>query len=215
MKTILIATHNKAKLEELTLGIINFIKEVKILNLNDLKIVEDPQETGKTFEENAKMKVVYYGNKTGYPTIADDGGLHIEALNGEPGVKSKRWLGREASDQELILYALEKLNGIPKEKRTAFLKTTLCFYDPSTKSLLYETEKIKGYIALKASGNPTKGYPFRALFIVEKFSKYYDELTDKEHLEINHRLKALKRLVRKIKPILLYPFAFKLQGYNT
>lgn len=203
MKTILIATHNEAKLEELTLGITNFIKGVRILNLNDLKIIEDPEETGKTFEENAKMKAIYYATKTGYPTIADDGGLHIEALNGEPGVKSKRWLGREAEDQELILHTLEKLKGIPKEKRTAFLKTTLCFYDPSAQSLLCETEKIRGHIAQKASGNPTKGYPFRALFIVEKFNKYYDELTDKEHLEINHRLKALKRLVRKIKPILL------------
>jgi len=204
MKKLLIATHNKAKLEEITLGITSFIKKgIKTVNLNDLHITDDPEESGKTFEENAKIKALFYGNKTGLSTIADDGGLHIEILKGEPGVKSRRWMGREATDEELIAYTLQKLKGLPKEKRTAYLRTTLCFFDPSTKFIACEGEKIRGYIPEKESGNPTHGYPYRALFIPEGFYKYYDELTDREHLEINHRLKALKRLLKKIQSHLL------------
>jgi inosine/xanthosine triphosphate pyrophosphatase family protein len=69
--------------------------------------------------------------------------------------------------------------------------------------VICEQEKIKGHIAKKSSGRPTQGYPFRALFIVEKYNKYYDEITDQQHLEINHRLIALKRLLNKAKKFLI------------
>ncbi|HEX7543070.1 MAG TPA: non-canonical purine NTP pyrophosphatase, partial [Patescibacteria group bacterium] len=76
-------------------------------------------------------------------------------------------------------------------------------YHSKTKSVFFEEEKIKGHIAEKPSGKPTKGYPFRAIFIVDKFNKYYDELTDKEHRQVNHRLIALKRLTKRIKDLIL------------
>ncbi len=204
MKKLLLATHNKAKLNELKLGIKQSgIQKIKILSLDDLYIKEDPEETGKTFEENAILKAKYYGTKTGIPTIADDGGLMIDILNGEPGVKSKRWMGHNATDKELIAYTLNKLNGLSREKRSATLKTCLCFFDPKTKQFFTETKHIRGYIAEKQSNRPTHGYPYRALFIVSEFNKYYDELADKEHKQINHRLKALAQLLKKIIPNLL------------
>lgn len=197
---LLVATHNKAKLGELMMGMKKLSDQgVKILSLNDLSISEDPEETGKTFEENSILKAKFYGKLTGIPTIADDGGLLIEALNGEPGVKSKRWLGYDAPDIEMIEYALKRLKGIALKKRVAYLQTSLCYYDPKTKLTICQNEKIKGHIAEKQSGNPTLGYPYRALFIVEEFSKYYDELTKKEHYKINHRLKALRLLIEKIR----------------
>lgn len=199
MKQVLLATHNKAKLAELMLGAMK-LKEKGwgVLSLNDLKIKADPEETGKTFEDNSILKAKYYGHLTGLPTIADDGGLLIDILNGEPGVKSKRWLGYDASDEELIAYTLKRLKGLAKNKRTAYLQTSLCFYNPQTKEMIIKKKRIKGYIALQPSGRPTQGYPYRALFVVKKYNKYYDELTDEEHRVINHRLKALDWLVEKI-----------------
>ncbi|MFA5769921.1 MAG: non-canonical purine NTP pyrophosphatase [Patescibacteria group bacterium] len=199
MKKILIATHNQGKLEELKMGLNELEKKgIKILTLTDVGVEEDPEETGKTFKENSTLKAKYYAEKTGIPTIADDGGLIIPYLNNEPGVKSKRWMGREATDLELIGHALHNLRGCTGSKRTAFLETCLCFYNPQTKKTIFEKEKIKGHIAEKASNRPTNGYPYRALFIVKKYNKYYDQLTEDEHHEVNHRLIALKRLINKI-----------------
>lgn len=204
MIKLLIATHNKAKLGELLIGVEKLRQEnIAILSLNDLSISKDPEETGKTFRDNSVLKAKYYGDLTGIPTIADDGGLLIDILNGEPGVKSKRWLGYDASDEELISYTLRRLEGLPVEKRTAKLETTLCFYIPQTHEIFCESEQIHGYIAQKQSGRPTDGYPYRSLFVVKRYGKYYDELTQIQHEDINHRLIALGRLVEKIKVHLL------------
>ncbi|MGB9883299.1 MAG: non-canonical purine NTP pyrophosphatase [Microgenomates group bacterium] len=212
MKQILVATTNPAKIEEIIYGLKTFLKEkIQILRLNDVEVEEKPEEIGATFCQNASIKARFYGEKTKLPTIADDGGLIIPYLNNEPGVKSRRWLGYDASDQELIDYTLKRLKNVSFKKRVAYLQTCLCFYLPyqfnlsekeNQQHIFFETEKIKGYIAQKPSNKPTNGYPFRALFIVEKFNKYYDELTEQEHQKINHRLIAIKKLVKKIKNIL-------------
>lgn len=204
MKTLLLATHNKAKLEELRLGAhLALGDKVKIISLDDVKIAMDPVETGKTFEENSLLKARFYAEISRFPTIADDGGLIIPALDNEPGVKSRRWLGYPGTDEELINYTLHRLQGFPKDRRTAFLEVSLSYYDPQKKLHISDDEKIKGYIAEKQTGRPTNGYPFRALFIVERFNKYYDELTHEEHKEINHRLIALKRLLNKVRKYLI------------
>lgn len=217
MKKILIATSNPAKLEEIKKGLKTLKKDkIEILTLSDVGVENKPEETGKTFCQNAKIKAKFYGDLTNLPTMADDGGLIIPYLNNEPGVKSRRWLGYEATDEELINYTLKKLHNVPQKNRLAYLQTCVCFYLPKSLMVLSFTrpqqkqnhnfficqqEKIKGYIAEKPSKKPTNGYPFRALFIVEKFKKYYDELTDEEHQKINHRLKAIKKLIPKLKLI--------------
>jgi len=201
MKTrkLLIATHNPAKFEELKKGVKSTLGiKVEIFSLDDLRISRKPKETGTTFEENVLIKAKYYADLAGMPTIADDGGLIIKVLKNEPGVKSRRWPGYEANDEKLINYTLEKLRGLPKEKKAAYLKTVVCFYHPQTKTTLCEDGKIEGYIADKPSKKRIKGYPYRALFIVKKYGKYYDELTDAEHKETNHRLKAIRKLAKKI-----------------
>jgi XTP/dITP diphosphohydrolase len=96
MKKILIATTNKAKLEEIKNGLKPLLKQkIKLLTLTDVGVEEKPEESGKTFCENAKIKAKFYAKKTNLPTLADDGGLLIPSLNNEPGVRSRRWLGCE------------------------------------------------------------------------------------------------------------------------
>ncbi|MBI5127632.1 hypothetical protein HZA76_04220 [Candidatus Roizmanbacteria bacterium] len=207
MKKLLIATHNPAKLEELRSGLKELEnKDIKLITLNDVGVEEDPEETGTTFRENSELKAKFYGKLTGLPTIADDGGLIIPYLNNGPGVKSKRWPGYEAGDQELIDYTLFNLRGCTGTKRNAFLETCVTFFMPGDSSqgdqTIFEQEKIKGHISEKPTGRPTNGYPFRALFIVDEFNKYYDELTLNEHDKINHRFKALKKLTKRIKDLL-------------
>ncbi|OGK25172.1 hypothetical protein A2954_06805 [Candidatus Roizmanbacteria bacterium RIFCSPLOWO2_01_FULL_37_12] len=208
MNKILLATHNKAKLKELEFGLQNLEKiGIKLLTLDYFNITSHPHETGNTFRENAILKAKFYANLTKLPTLADDGGLIIPFLNNEPGVKSRRWLGYEATDTELINYTLQKLKGVKSADRKAYLETCITFYlparNPEGSLILYEQEKIVGHIAEKAFNNYLEGFPFRALFIVDKFNKYYDELTQKEHKQVNHRLKALERLKVKINKYLI------------
>ncbi|MBI2641222.1 hypothetical protein HYW87_01335 [Candidatus Roizmanbacteria bacterium] len=204
MNKLLIATHNKAKLSEHLLGLAPLIRKgLNVVSLTDLAIKDSPQETGKTFEENSLLKAKFYGNLSGLPTISDDGGLIIPVLNNKPGVTSKRWPGYEASDKELIQYTLKRLEKVHDKKRVAYLQTCICFYDPETKKSMCEEEKIKGFIAKYPTHKHRKGYPFRALFIVEEFNKYYDELSEREHQKVNHRLIALRRLLQKIESYLI------------
>ncbi|HRN70205.1 MAG TPA: non-canonical purine NTP pyrophosphatase [Candidatus Woesebacteria bacterium] len=204
MKRILIGTTNKGKIDELVSVFKDLQKYgIELVTLENMLKLMKPEETGATFEENAKLKAQFYSNKTGLPAIADDGGLMIDILNGEPGVKSRRWRGFEATDEELIEFALEKLQGIPVEKRTARLETCLCFYDFDKQIFLTESESIEGWISEEPCPIVTPGYPYRALFMVKEFNKFYDELTEEEHAQVNHRIKAAKRLLLKIEQDLL------------
>lgn len=206
MKQLLIATHNPAKKQELQEGFMSLVgnnHRCSLQFLDDLHITNDPEETGKTFEENARLKAKYYGDLSGILTISDDGGIIIPSLNNEPGVNSKRWMGREASDKELIEYTLKRLKGKRGKERVAYFQTCICIYNPLTKKTMCSEEKIHGHIAEKPSNRATDGFPYRALFIVDQYDKYYDELTKKEHHTVNHRLKAVKKLTPFIKKDLL------------
>ncbi len=204
MGKILIATSNNAKREEISYGLKDLVSQgLEILTLNDVRVEGEPIESGDTFEENAKIKALFYGKQVNMPVISDDGGLMIDALDGQPGVKSRRWPGYEATDKELIQYALDKMKHIPDENRTAQLITCVCLYLPHMKEYFCEQEGIEGMITREASTWDTNGYPYRALFVVKKYNKFYDDLTEEEHHHINHRLKALRKLKKHIKEKIL------------
>jgi XTP/dITP diphosphohydrolase len=195
---ILIGSTNKGKIEEMRKIIKSVLNDVEIFSPDDFKISEEPDENGKTFEENSLIKAKFYYDLTKIPTIADDGGLEIYSLNNEPGVLSRRWPGYEASDEELIKLTLEKLKNFRnKEERKACLKTCVTYFDG--KKILQEVEKIEGYIAFEPCNKIEKGYPFRSLFIVLPLEKYFIELTEEEHEKFNHRKKALIRILEKVK----------------
>lgn len=198
MRKLLIATTNPGKLEEIRYFLKNL--PLQLVGFKELGIKEKVREDGKTFEENAKKKAVFYAKISGLPTIADDGGLEIDILGGEPGVKSRRWIdGSEDGDEELINYTLRKLKSVPAKKRGAQLRAVLALALPSGKIYISEG-KVKGIIAEKPYNGRTHGFPFRSLLYLPKIGKYYhqDDLTPEEDRKYNHRGKALRRLEKII-----------------
>jgi len=196
---ILIATTNKAKLEEIR----QFLSDIPItcVGLRDVGITDSVEETGKTFEENAILKATFYAKKSGLPTLADDGGLEIDALNGEPGVHSHRWIhkDREDEDEELIEYTIDQLRGLPHVKRGGQLRVVVALALPNGD--VHTSEGIiRGIIAEKPSSYRQKGFPYRSLLYLPTIKKFYnhDELTKEENNAYNHRRSAIE----KLKPII-------------
>lgn len=194
MKQILIGTTNPAKFEEAE----GVLREdgVEVLSLKDFPDIKKVDETGDTFEENAILKAKGYFAQTGIPTIADDGGLMVDALGGLPGVHSNRFLGYEASDQELAEGILKRLEGLPQEKRTARLGGVIIFWDGV--HLLKAENYIEGYIAEKLLDQIKSGFPFRPILFLPEFNKPYSALTHDEHEQVNFRRKNLKELKPEI-----------------
>lgn len=203
MQKLLIATTNLGKLAEIKFSLKDL--PLELVSLNDLGIIDKTEETGKTFAQNAILKAKFYSQISNLPTISDDGGLEIDILNGEPGVKSRRWIkGKEATDEELINYTLQKLKGVPLEKRGAQLRTVLALVLPDGK--VYTSEGIvRGIIAEKPHPGRTAGFPFRSLLYLPEIGKFYhkDDLTPEENLKYNHRVKALQKFKRIITKNLL------------
>ncbi len=196
MVKLLIATTNPGKFEEAKDVFDPSNDGIEILSLRDFPGIEPVPENGKSFEENAVLKAKGYYEKTGVPTIADDGGLMVDYLNGLPGVNSHRWLGHEASDEELARAVVEKLQGVPLEKRTARLGGFIAFWDGE--HLLKSESWLEGYIAEKISGEIKPGLPYRSILVIPQFQKLYSDLTTDEHYEVSFRRKNLLELKSKI-----------------
>lgn len=192
---LLIATTNQGKLNEIR----RFLSDmpVEMVSLKDVGITDSIEETGKTFEENAILKAKFYAEKSGLATLADDGGFEIDALNGEPGVKSHRWVDstRESSDEELIAYTLLRMKNLPEGKRGAQLRLVLALILPDGTVKTTEAS-IKGIVPMNPTGTHSIGFPFRSLLFLPEIGKYYnhEELTKEENDCYNHRKRALEQL---------------------
>ncbi len=199
MNKLLIATTNPGKLIEIK----RFLADIpiKLVSLRDAGIIDFPEETGETFEENAILKAKYYAKESGLPTLADDGGFEIDALGGEPGVKSHRWIdqSRESTDEELIAYTIERMKEVPEGSRGAQLRLVLALV--LSDDQIYTVEaSVRGVVPIIPTGTRSEGFPFRSLLFLPEINKYYnhDELTVAENDAYNHRKRALDQL----KPII-------------
>jgi XTP/dITP diphosphohydrolase len=189
MNKILIGTGNPAK--------INTYKELlkdfnfEVVSAKDLEI-PPPEEVGKTFEKQAVDKAKYYFEKSGIPSLVDDGGMQIEALNGEPGIKSHRWLGHEMSDEEIIAEVMKRMKNVPKDKRGCKFTVALAVASPLG---IYTSEAdMPGIIADKPSKKILKGYPYDAVQFLPNYGKYVSELSDADYEIVNVRKHAFERL---------------------
>ena len=192
---IIIATHNKHKLTEMSRILSPMGYEV-VTDL-DLGIeLSDVEENGETFLDNARIKAEAGCKESGLPCIADDSGLCVDALNGAPGVYSARYSGTHGDDDGNNRKLLSELSGVPTEKRTAHFACAICVSFPDG-SEVTATGKCEGYIGYEKKG--TNGFGYDPLFMVGDRS--LAEMTAQEKDAISHRGNALKEL-QKILPAL-------------
>ena len=191
---IIIATHNKHKLQEMSRILSPMGYEV--VTDRDLGIeLTDAEENGETFLDNARIKAESGCRESGLPCIADDSGLCVDALGGAPGVFSARYSGTHGDDNGNNRKLLSELEGIPTEKRTAHFACAICVSFPDG-SEVTATGKCEGYIGYEKKG--TNGFGYDPLFMVGDRS--LAQMTAEEKDAISHRGNALKEL-QKILPI--------------
>ncbi|AXC53869.1 XTP/dITP diphosphatase [Bacillus subtilis] len=189
MKEAIIATHNPGKVKE--------FKEIleprgyDVKSLAEIGFIEEIEETGHTFEENAILKAEAVAKAVNKMVIADDSGLSIDNLGGRPGVYSARYAGEQKDDQANIEKVLSELKGIEKEQRTARFRCALAVSIPGEETKTVEGH-VEGYIAEEPRGE--YGFGYDPIFIVKDKDKTMAELTSDEKNKISHRADALKKL---------------------
>ncbi len=198
-QTILVATTNPGKIAEISAML---QADVVWRSLSDLAAISEIEEDGATFAENARKKALGYARAAGLWTIADDSGLVVDALGGEPGVRSSRYSQQkgEGEDRTLIDHrnitkVLKLLKGVPKQARTARFVCCLCLAGPED-VLIKTTGTLEGLIADKEMGD--NGFGYDPVFFVPNLGKTVGQLTPEEKNAISHRGRAIQRL----KPLL-------------
>lgn len=195
MKQVVVATKNVGKVREFAELFERFDLEVK--SLHDFPHIEEVEETGETFEENALLKADSLCKQLNSIVIADDSGLIIDALNGNPGVRSARYAGEQKDDQENIDKVLIELDGVPMEKRTARFYCALAVTFPGeNKEPVIVNGTCEGKILEQRRGE--NGFGYDPIFYVEEYKRAMAELTSDEKNEISHRGRALRKLEEKI-----------------
>jgi len=196
-RKIVVATTNPGKIAELEamLG-----GDIELLGLADFGGLDEIEEDGLSFAENAFKKAAGYAMATGCWTIADDSGLVIDSLGGAPGIKSARFSGEKADDRTLLDYknmakVLKLLEGVPKEERTARFVCCLCLASP-VEVLIQTKGTLEGFITEKEIGE--NGFGYDPIFFVPHLNKTAAQLTAEEKNAISHRGNA----IRKLKPLL-------------
>lgn len=194
---ILIASNNKGKLVEIA----DLLKAVGIKAVSPEPFnIPEPEETGKTFEENAILKAKYYSEKTGLVSLADDSGLCIDALDGRPGIASARFaqdengnknfpLAFEKIQKELVSIGLDANQDVIK----AHFICNLALFDPTTKQVKSFEGRVDGRIVFPARGD--KGFGYDPIFIADGMNQTFGEILSTQKDKISHRTKAFEKLI--------------------
>jgi XTP/dITP diphosphohydrolase len=183
---LVFASNNKNKIKEIQLLLPD---SIQILSLEDIGCTEDIPETADTIEGNAILKANYVTQKYGYDCFADDSGLEVAALNGEPGVFSARYAGEPKNDENNIDKLLANLKDVNNKK--ANFKTIICL-NLKGEQLLF-TGIINGQIIEERIGN--NGFGYDPIFVADGYQKTFSELSLEEKARISHRGIAVKELI--------------------
>lgn len=192
---LLIATTNRDKVREIR----SLLAEapVDLVALSDVATVSEPEETGETFQENARLKARYYAAHSGMLTVAEDSGLVIDALDGEPGVKSARFLRPDASYPERFAAIFERLARHADRPRTARFVCALTVVDGSR--IAFETTgTVEGLIASVPAG--TSGFGYDPIFYYPPYGATLAEVDEPRKLAVAHRGQAFRALAKWIRP---------------
>ena len=185
---IVLATHNKGKMSEIN----NLLSSsYEVLTLDHFPNIKEIPETGKTLKENAFIKARTVFEMTGLPSLADDTGLEVEALVGEPGVFSARYAGEQASYQDNCEKLLKNMMRVPKENREAKFRTVIAYKNDNRE--LSCDGSVKGEIAQSPKGS--FGFGYDSVFYYPPLEKTFAELSEEEKNSISHRGRALRKFL--------------------
>ncbi len=188
---LLLATQNRGKLGEMRQLLAGLPFDV--LSPAEVGLTEPPEETGTTFLENARLKALHYGGRSGLLAVADDSGISVEALGGAPGLFSSRFGGEGASDAARNALLLQKLQGVPEERRGA--RFTCAVAVARGEEVLFEAvESVQGRIAPFPTG--PNGFGYDPLFFYPPFGTTFGAVPAEEKDRVSHRGKAFARLRR-------------------
>ncbi len=195
-ETLVIATHNPGKLREIAELIEPFGLPygLNVVSAGDLGLPE-PEETGATFAENAALKARAAVQGSGRPALADDSGLAVEALGGEPGIYSARWAGVEKDFAIAMARVERELEKTGSENRRAAFVCALCLAYPDGREQVFEG-RIEGRLVWPPRGG--KGFGYDPLFLAEGYEITFGEMEPAEKHKISHRARAFAKLVRDV-----------------
>lgn len=189
VRELLIASQNPGKLNEMRQLVEGL--PLRVVGPGEVGLLEAPEETGSTFLENATLKARHYSRLSGLPTVADDSGLSVDALDGGPGLYSSRFGGEGASDDERNRLLLEKLRGLPAERRGARF-TSAVVLAADAKVLFEAVETVEGRIAEVPSG--PNGFGYDPVFFYPPYGRTFGEVPREMKDRVSHRGKAFARL---------------------
>ncbi len=190
----LIATHNQGKVREYRQLLDDL--PIEITYLDEMDIKEEVAETGETFYENALQKARAYARLSGLPTWADDSGLEVDALHGEPGVRSARYAGPGATDEDRYRLLLHNLAGVPASKRTARFRCVVAVVWPDGRSFTTEG-RCEGVIGEAPRGD--NGFGYDPIFFLPDKGRTMAELSADEKNRISHRGRAARAAKEKLR----------------
>ncbi|MFX3624010.1 MAG: XTP/dITP diphosphatase [Ectobacillus sp.] len=195
MAQVVIATKNMGKVRDFEELFAKFGFEVK--SLHDFSYIEEAEETGETFEENAIIKAESLCKQLEQIVIADDSGLLVDALGNKPGVRSARYAGDQKDDKANLQKVLDELQDVPEEKRTArfYCALAVAFPDEDKKTVVVNGT-CEGKIVEQPRGD--KGFGYDPIFYVEEMKRTMAEMSPEEKNKTSHRGRALRKLEQKI-----------------
>jgi XTP/dITP diphosphohydrolase len=197
-REVLIATRNRGKIREIEDAL--RLLPLQLRYLSEFPSLTSVAEVGQTYRANAVLKAEEYSKLSGVCALADDSGLEVDVLGGEPGVRSARFAGESASDSDRIAKLLQALSGCPDDKRTARFVCSMAFVGwapsamrTSTPQILETTEGIcEGLIGHTARGE--NGFGFDPIFVPHGYNQTFAELGDEVKASISHRALALRSM---------------------
>ncbi|GAA0483695.1 XTP/dITP diphosphatase [Salinibacillus aidingensis] len=195
MKKVILATRNQGKAAEFK-DIFSSIG-IEIVSLPELdETIPEIEETGDTFEANARIKAEEISKRFSLPVMSDDSGLEVDALNGSPGVYSARYAGLEKNDQKNLEKVLEELKGVEMPERSARFVCVLALARPE-KETIAKRGTCEGYIGFEEKGE--NGFGYDPIFYPENMDRTLAELSPDEKNRISHRRHAIDRMLDYMK----------------
>ncbi|MGP1434943.1 MAG: XTP/dITP diphosphatase [Catonella sp.] len=194
MDKIVFATGNEGKIKEIKEILADF--SVEVVSMKEMNITTEVEENGNTFEENSLIKARAISKLTGLPALADDSGLEVDYLNGEPGIYSARYLGRDTDYDYKNNYIIDKLKEAKDEERSARFVCVISLVLPDGREFI-KKGVMEGQIAYEIQGE--NGFGYDPIFYLPQYGKTSAELSSDEKNKISHRGKALRAMKEVIK----------------